>query len=71
MNKVDLNSYENELTSANMVRINDPVKMYLKEIGRVNLLDAKDEPEIARRLQEGEEARVLIINIYRERYAPM
>ena len=70
MNKVDLSSYENELTSANMVRINDPVKMYLKEIGRVNLLDAKDEPEIARRLQEGEEARVLIINIYRERYAP-
>ncbi|QIK70162.1 RNA polymerase sigma factor RpoD [Erysipelothrix sp. HDW6C] len=69
LNKVDLSSYENELTSANLVRINDPVKMYLKEIGRVNLLDAKDEPEIARRLQEGEEARQLIINIYRERYA--
>lgn len=66
LNKVDLSSYENELTSANMVRINDPVKMYLKEIGRVNLLDAKDEPEIARRLQEGEQAKEFIINKYKE-----
>lgn len=69
MNKVDLSSYENELTSANLVRINDPVKMYLKEIGRVNLLDPKDEPEIARRLQEGEQAKELIINLYREHFA--
>ena len=70
MNKVDLSSYENELTSANLVRINDPVKMYLKEIGRVNLLAAKDEPEIARRLEEGLEAKELIINIYKERVDP-
>ena len=70
INKVDLSSYENELTSANLVRINDPVKMYLKEIGRVNLLDAKDEPEIARRLEEGEQAKELIINIYKERVDP-
>lgn len=70
MNKVDLSSYENELTNANMVRINDPVKMYLKEIGRVNLLDARDEPEIARRLQNGEEAGKLLFKMYRETYAP-
>ncbi|QIK57646.1 RNA polymerase sigma factor RpoD [Erysipelothrix sp. HDW6A] len=70
MNKVDLSSYENELTSANLVRINDPVKMYLKEIGRVNLLDAKDEPEIARRLQEGEEARQLMHKMYRDTFYP-
>ena len=70
INKVDLSSYENELTSANLVRINDPVKMYLKEIGRVNLLAAKDEPEIARRLEEGLEAKELIINIYKERVDP-
>ena len=68
INKVDLSSYENELTSANLVRINDPVKMYLKEIGRVNLLNAKDEPEIARRYEEGVEAKSLLLNIYRERY---
>ncbi len=66
-NKVDLSSYENELTSANLVRINDPVKMYLKEIGRVNLLAAKDEPEIARRLEDGLHAKELIYEVYKER----
>ena len=70
INKVDLSSYENELTSANLVRINDPVKMYLKEIGRVNLLDAKDEPEIARRLEDGLHAKDLIIEVYKERVDP-
>ena len=69
-NKVDLSSYENELTSANLVRINDPVKMYLKEIGRVNLLAAKDEPEIARRLEDGLHAKELIIEVYKERVDP-
>ena len=29
--------------------------MYLKEIGRVELLDPKEEPEIARRIQAGDE----------------
>ena len=33
-NKVDLSSYVNELTKADLVSVNDPVKMYLKEIGR-------------------------------------
>ncbi|AMC93362.1 RNA polymerase subunit sigma [Erysipelothrix larvae] len=70
MNKVDLSSYENELTSSNQLRISDPVKMYLKEIGRVNLLDPKDEPEIARRLQEGEQAKVMIKDIYKEHFDP-
>ena len=36
-------------------KFNDPVKMYLKEIGRVELLDPKEEPEIARRIQAGDE----------------
>lgn len=70
VNKVDLSSYENELTSANMTRINDPVKMYLKEIGRVNLLDAKDEPEIARRLQDGEQAKGRILELYQKYIDP-
>lgn len=70
LNKVDLSSYENELTSANLVRINDPVKMYLKEIGRVNLLAAKDEPEIARRLEDGLHAKELILEVYKERVDP-
>lgn len=44
-------------------RINDPVKMYLKEIGRVPLLNPEDEPEIARRIQAGdEEAKRILIS---------
>ncbi|AGB41781.1 RNA polymerase sigma factor, sigma-70 family [Halobacteroides halobius DSM 5150] len=35
--------------------IDDPVKMYLKEIGKVPLLDADEEKELARRKDEGEE----------------
>ncbi|GAB6100278.1 RNA polymerase sigma factor RpoD [Halanaerocella petrolearia] len=35
--------------------IDDPVKMYLKEIGKVPLLDADEEKELARRKDEGDE----------------
>lgn len=38
------------------VQLNDPVKMYLKEIGRVPLLKAEDEPAIAKRIEEGDMA---------------
>lgn len=68
INKVDLSSYENTSASTTNTRINDPVKMYLKEIGRVNLLDPKDEPEIARRIQDGEEAKRKIFDVYEERF---
>jgi RNA polymerase primary sigma factor len=45
------------------VQINDPVKMYLKEIGRVPLLKPEDEPEIAKRIEQGdEEARNILIS---------
>ncbi len=36
-------------------KVNDPVKMYLKEIGRVNLLTADQEIEIAKRIEQGDE----------------
>ncbi len=50
-------------SSSNASRINDPVKMYLKEIGRVPLLNPEDEPEIARRIQEGDkEAKNILIS---------
>mgnify|MGYP001396202263 FL=1 len=69
-NKVDLSSYVNELTTTNEITISDPVKMYLKEIGRVNLLTPEDEREIARRSAEGEKARLMLLDIYRERIEP-
>ena len=43
---------EQSFANTSHTKINDPVKMYLKEIGRVDLLDPKDEPEIARRIRE-------------------
>ncbi|HBS91500.1 MAG TPA: RNA polymerase subunit sigma, partial [Erysipelotrichaceae bacterium] len=56
INVVDLEIYDAQFTSGPAVKINDPVKMYLKEIGRVNLLNPNDEPEIARRIRDGYDA---------------
>lgn len=51
------------MVSDTQVQLNDPVKMYLKEIGRVPLLKPEDEPAIAKRIEEGdEEAKNLLIS---------
>ncbi|KMJ60162.1 MULTISPECIES: RNA polymerase sigma factor RpoD [Bacillaceae] len=45
----------NDLTVPPGVKINDPVRMYLKEIGRVDLLSAEEEISLANRIEEGDE----------------
>ena len=42
--------------SAGEVKVNDSVKMYLKEIGKVNLLNAKEEIDLAKRIAAGDKA---------------
>ena len=41
--------------AAAYTKVNDPVKMYLKEIGRVNLLKADDEVILAKKIEEARE----------------
>ncbi len=48
----DKELYEQALSDINL---DDPVKMYLKDIGEVPLLSADDEIELAKRIQEGDE----------------
>ncbi len=45
-----------EISVPDGIALDDPVRMYLKEIGRVSLLTAKQEVELARRIEEGDES---------------
>jgi RNA polymerase primary sigma factor len=54
-------NFDDDLALPPGIKINDPVRMYLKEIGRVPLLHADDEVELAKKIEtggmEGEEAK--------------
>ena len=44
-----------ESTLPKNLSINDPVRMYLKEIGRISLLSLDEETELSKRIEEGDE----------------
>ena len=53
MNVIDAQDLESAL-SAEGISIDDPVKVYLKEIGRVPLLTSEEEVELATRMAQGD-----------------
>ncbi len=44
-----------DLSPPKGISVDDPVRMYLKEIGKVPLLDAEEETELAKRMEQGDE----------------
>jgi len=40
--------------SADLVKLDDPVRMYLKEIGKIKLFSAEEELEVAKRMADGD-----------------
>ncbi|NBI29383.1 RNA polymerase sigma factor RpoD [Chengkuizengella marina] len=54
-NQQDDFTLDDDLSLPPGIKINDPVRMYLKEIGRVPLLSAEEEVNLAIRIEEGDE----------------
>ena len=51
----NIGNIEAIIEDADTVTVDDPVRMYLKEIGKVSLLTADEEVELAKRIEAGDE----------------
>lgn len=51
----DAKEIDLEATISKNIAVDDPVRMYLKEIGKVPLLSAQEEIDLAKRMEEGDE----------------
>ncbi|MDD6191033.1 MAG: RNA polymerase sigma factor RpoD [Firmicutes bacterium] len=52
----DAKEIDLEATVSKNISVDDPVRMYLKEIGKVPLLTAEEEVELSKRMEKGDEA---------------
>ena len=55
LEEMDLDKLNEEELSFNNISLDDPVKVYLREIGRVPLLSSEEELELAVKITEGDE----------------
>ena len=57
----DVGGADMDLSVPEGISIDDPVRMYLKEIGRIKLLSPEEEQDVARKMVEVAEVTVLLL----------
>ena len=56
LEELDAENLDEDISNFDSISLDDPVKVYLKEIGRVPLLSGNEEIELALKISQGDEA---------------